>query len=260
MLNDYKQLYRNSITNKELLDMDKNELLMKYVETGNENYLSAAIYKFWYILNTKLNNNQNNKFIEPEDIYEMFIDSIMETCKNALWNNEEHSLYQDKKAPEKSINTIFSSKIINHFHACNRQKRKSSFDKIPLNEYTPNAGYYHHIDDVLKEDELKSLIVDFFSKKDYYSAYILDIILNNNVFDTNGDSIDFNRKKLKHHLMNIDNSYCQYFANNYNVPMDKINFSLKYVSNMSYDFMDRKIKSSLGTLMRNEKLIEYLNK
>ena len=163
MLSEYKQLYRNSISNEDILSMDKNELIMKYVETKNEEYLSAAIYKFWYILNNKLYNHKNNKFVEKEDMYEILIESIMETCVHALWNNPNHSLYNDKKAPEKSINKIFNSRIINHFHACNRQKRKSIYEKVSLTNFSPkqNNDYYNNIEDTVRNEELKSFIVDF---------------------------------------------------------------------------------------------------
>ena len=261
MLEEYKKSYEEYLQDPQLKQKDKNDLIKLYVETNEEKYLAAAIYKFWYILNNKINNNRNNKFVEPEDFYGMYIDSIIVTCENRLWCNKEHSLYNDKKAPEKSINTIFNSKIINYFHACNRQKRKSSFEKVSLTEYNSQDMFSSfELEEALNKKELKKLIVELFEKKDYYSSYILDMILHYNLFDRKDNKLIFSKKRLKHYLMKIDNEYCYYFSNAYDVDLDKVLYSLKYVQNMSYDFAEKKINSSLKSLYHNDKLIKFLKR
>ena len=258
MLTEYKQLYETSILDKKLKQKDKNELLMLYVDTGEEKYLSAAIYKFWYILSNKVSNNKNNKFIEPEDFYNMFIDSILETCDRKLWKNESHNLYQDKKAPEKSINTIFNSKIINYFHACNRQKRKLSFEKISLSNYTNQDYCTYNLNNNFNVLKLYNLIIDLFEKKDYYSSYIIDLIINNNLFDYKNGDLVLNKKRLKHYLMNLDESYFKYFSNYYNIDEEKVLFSSKYFKDVSYDGVDKKINNSLSILSHNDELKNIL--
>lgn len=263
-IEEYKQLYRNSSSESILKEMDKNEVLRKYVETGDEKYLSAAIYKFWYILNNKIYNNKNNIFIGVEDMYEMYIDSILKTCKNKLWLKESHSLYNDKKAPEKSINTIFNSKIINYFHACNRQKRKSNYNKISItnNDYiyhTSGFNLHEEMETTMFDEKMKSMIVDFFNKKDYYSSYILDIILTKDIFNKKNEQLNFNRKKLKHYLMTLDNVYCDYFAMEYGLEKTKVENSLKYINQYSYTSIESKIDNSLKNLSRNTLLKGYLN-
>lgn len=254
MLEEYKQIYKESIVDSNLHDLDKNELIRQYVQTSEERYLSAAIYKFWYILINKISNNKNNKFIEPEDFYGMFIDSIMDTCNNALWNDPAHSLYGDEKAPEKSINTIFNSKIINYFHACNRQKRKSIYEKVSLTDYTPTNVTSIQIEHVLNVEKIDKIITELFNKKDYYSSYILDLVVNNDTFDFKDGVSTFNRKKLKKLLMNIDTSYCEYFAERYGLDLNKVLYSLKYISGMSYDYVDKKIDISMNALKMNKEL------
>lgn len=261
MLAEYKQLYGEGIVDNNLKKVDKNELIRLYVSTNDEKYLSAAIYKFWYILNNKLASNKNNKFVEPEDFYNMYIDSILETCKNKLWENEEHNLYGDSKAPEKSINIIFNSKIINHFHACNRQKRRLSFEKVPLSIYECNdqSSYIHDINYGPGKAGIFNLVVDLFEKKDYYSSYIIDLIVNNNLFDYKGGELFLNRKKLKHHLMNLDEDYLNYFSNYYNIDKEKVRFSYKYFKDVSYERVEKKIENSLISLSHNEGLKDILS-
>lgn len=260
MLEQYKQLYRDNIKNKELENWDKNKLLIEYVATNDEQYLSAAIYKFWYILNSKISKNTNNKFIEKEDFYEMYIDSILDTCNNRLWEKKDHILYQDKKAPEKSINTIFNSKIINYFYSCNRQKRKSSFEKKSLQEDWDIALLLNNRNSYIsqKHKDINKLIVDLFNKKDYYSSYILDIIVNNDPFDVVNDKLIFNKKKLKHYLMTLDTDYYKYFSTYYNINIDKVLYSIKYIENMQYEYIDKKINKSLKSLFNNDELIKIL--
>ena len=260
MLSEYKNIYEKNIFNKELKQKDKNELIRLYVETNDEKYLSAAIYKFWYILNNKIANNKTNKFIEPEDFYNMYIDSILETCKNRLWEKESHNLYNDKKAPEKSINTIFNSKIINYFHACNRQKRKLSFEKISLS--TNDYWNQNILNKSIEEPNMTYIVLlvnELFNKKDYYSAYIVDFIINNNLFDYKNGELTLNKKKLKHYIMNIDENYLNYFSDYYKIDMEKVLFSYKYFKDISYTNADKKIDASLITLSHNKTLKNALN-
>lgn len=261
MLSEYKQLYEKSIFDKKIKQTDKNELIRLYVDTENEKFLTAAIYKFWYILNNKIYNNRSNKFLEPEDLYNMYIDAILETCKNKLWKDENHILYNDEKAPEKSINTIFNSEIINYFHACNRQKRKLSFEKISLSEYYEGekGSYSQDILKYMNRDHIYELVVDFFNKKEYYCSYIIDLIVNGNIFDSKNNELKLNRKKLKHYLMNLDEDYFHYFSEHYNIDLDKVMSSSKYFSNVSYEQIEKKIDSNIKMLSHNEKIIEFLN-
>ena len=264
MLEEYKNIYSNYTLDNDLKKKDRNELLRIYVDTGDESYLAAAIYKFWYILNNKLNNNKNNKFVEPEDFYGMFIDSILETCKNKLWLDKNHNLYNDKKAPEKSINTIFNSKVINYFHACNRQKRKPSFEKIALTEYVTCDSILKSdtskLDENITKENINDLIITLFNKKDYYASYILDMIVNHNVFSLKYNKISFNKKKLKHYLMNMSDDYCHYFSNNYQIDYDRVKYSTRYIKGMSYDYIEKKIDKSLNSLCHNEILINFLGR
>lgn len=257
MLAEYKQLYEENIKDKDLDDIDKNELIRKYVSTHEEMYLSAAICKFWYILKNRLSKNINNKFIEPEDFYSLYIDSILDTCKNKVWEKEGHILYGDERAPEKSINTIFNSKIINYFHACNRQKRKTMFEKVSFNggEYVVSIPF---TGDVKEKKDVNEIVADFFYRKDYYSAYILDLILNEDVFEMQNGKNVFNKKRLKHYLMSMDDSYYDYFSKSYDIEKERVDFSRKYTDNISYEQADREILRSLRTLYANKDVIDYV--
>lgn len=261
MLSEYKQIYEKNIVDDTLKTLDKNELIRQYVDTGNEKFLSAAIYKFWYILNNKLSSNRNNKFVEPEDFYNLYIDSILETCKNKLWKDENHTLYNDDKAPEKSINTIFNSKIINYFHACNRQKRKLSFDKFPISEYyeMEKSSYYQDVIKYMNRDNIFDLVVDLFNKKEYYCSYIVDLIVNNNIFDDKSNELKLNKKKLKHCLMNLNSDYFKYFSEHYNIDLDKVMSSSKYFSGVSYEQVEKKIETNLKNLSHNDSVIKFLS-
>jgi len=244
-LNEYKELYRNNMINNPSLN--KNDYIFKYVETNDERYLSGAIYKFWYILSGKSFIHKNNMFITQEELYEIFIDSILETCEKKLWLDAVSSLFNDKKAPEKSINTIFRSKILNKYYENNRQKRKINYNTI---EYKANSLEKSYNSLKLNNNEiLNKIIVDFFDKKDYYASYILDLIINDEVFDS--EKFNFDRKKLKHLLMTLSDDYYDYFSNYYNIDKNKVDFSKKYMT-QSYSDMDKKINKTLNSLLKNE--------
>ncbi len=257
ILSEYRALYEQSILDQELKQKDRNELIRLYVKTGEEKYLSAAVYKFWYVLNNKVFNNKNNKFISPEDFYSLYIDSILDTCTNKVWEDENHSLYKDEKAPEKSINTIFNSKVINYFHACNRQKRVAMFERVTF-DVGESIMRASPVESAVPGEDIKQVVVDFFYRKDYYSAYILDMILNENVFEFKDEKLSFSQKKLKHCLMTLDDSYYDYFSEHYNIEKEKVDFSRKYIDNISYNQADREIARSIGMLYANNGVINYI--
>ena len=255
MLTEYKQFYEKNIINKELKNIDKNELIRLYTKTQKEEYLSAAIYKFWFLLDNKCFLLKNNPYIFDEDLYNIYIDAILETCEKKLWENEKSSLYNDNKAPEKAINTLFKCRILNKYAANNRYKRKANYTNY-IYELT-DADALLEITDNDFDFESKSidLVVDFFTKKDYYTAYILDLILHDNVFIEE----QFNLKKLKHLLMTLDNSYFIYFSDYYGIDLQDIEYSKKYLTK-SYSEMDKKINKVFLFLSRNEELNQFLER
>lgn len=264
MFNEYKQLYMESAN---LLGdwkkIDKNELCRQYInlkdtELGNA-YMSAIICSFWYILNSKIASCKN-KYISAEDIYDLYIESIMKALNDHAWTNESSSIYNKDKGPEMAINTVFNCTVVNFFVASTRQKRKlyyetSSLDTEIIENLQDNS--------ITQQDTnvINDMIRTFFINKDYIKSFVLDIIINNEVFELDEDNyLIFNKKKLKHHLVTMDNNYCNYFSGLYGIDINEVYQGKKYIDLIPDTKVYAKIDKILRELKRTKEFTELLNK
>ena len=109
----------------------------------------------------------------------------------------------------------------------NKMKRQGEYDTSSLDEWIENIGddvpikelhYDEHTDHII--DYIKSL----FNHKLYESAYILDIIAFDNVFNTiDKDTNKFNERLLVDELEHIDDDYLIRFAVRYGIPCEEEN-------------------------------------
>ena len=113
---EYKRIYEqvaNTYIKDDWKNMDKNELCFKCCEfEGKDNkmyeaYLCAIIVRYWSLIGA--NYRQGKGAYSESECYDWLIDSINGTLSTKSWLNPESSLYNDKLAPDKSINVRMKS-------------------------------------------------------------------------------------------------------------------------------------------------------
>ena len=93
-----------------------------------------------------------------------------------------------------------------------------------------------------------SLIKEFFSKKQYLYAFILDAII---TVDLYNDESKLDIRKLRKYLRSLTDTDCKYFSYIYKLNIEEVLYSLKYFQNLSTEKLTNKIKECIMLLHDN---------
>lgn len=270
MLDEMKNsFYENANAISGWKKMSGNDLCFKYVESKEkndpltDNYLSAIIYKFWSVA-TKGYYSQGIKLASQEECYNWLIDSIQYVLEHHVWDDENHPLYKDKKAPEKAINVVFNSTKINYFVAQTRQKRKIDATSLSLDGISEQVSdsYFLPVYDNYDESSniVGKIVSDLYKHYEYFNAVCLDLILNEDVVDgtfavDNPNEIKYN--KLKTRIKNLDDKYCEIFSSLYGADLDDIKQTVEYLKKLDSSTLEVKINRLVSEL-RHDKMFKRM--
>ena len=246
MLNENRMIYQE-LADSLLPDWKKktkNELVIEAGKCENESlknaYIAAIMLKYW----NKLDNYYYKcKLVTtPEDIHSWLVMAVTYAVDEKPWEDPKQSIYGDPNGPDKVINRIIESKRLTFYQQLNRHKRKINSAIISLDTLTEEykdvfAPSYHESYNV----EYDTLVINYFNLKDYFMSFLIDAIMYEDVMDNKGLS----RRKLSSHLRNINDEYCEVFADRYNLPIDKVKQSIVYVNNISSYNLKNKVEYSL---------------
>lgn len=261
MLEEYREIFQQSarlIPNWNT--MDKNELCRLCIKHENDrsydNYLSALICRYWNLISKFYSISTN--LAEPDDCYNWLIDSITYALAHRQWDNPESPIFNDPKGPDKVINRCMKSSRLIFYQFKNRKKRRKEYQLISIDEIKENMNS----DSIDIEDtsftvdeetlDISFMIESIFNRKEYFLAFILDCICNDDVFDDISDGYVFNLKKLCKYFRNIDESYINYFSEKYNIDYDKVYQAAILAKNVPDSKLSSKIQEMLLRLKHSE--------
>lgn len=267
MLSEFRKSYEyvaNQIPNWNQLS--KSELCYRYVDLKDHNdskadiYLSGLIAKF--LKKAEVDYNlQPYKVITEENYYDLVVESIMYVLDKRIWDNPDSKLYHKSDSPEIAINMCLKSNKVNLYVYLQRDKRKLNQGIISLDGIQENAseGYFipYEDEDISAELYIKNLVKDYFQHKNYLDAFILDAVFNRDVFSDKNNTVEFNQAKLRSAIKSIDESYCKFFSRYYNIDLQEVKDSLKYVVNLTYTKLDTSI-NKLFKVLRNDKQLSLI--
>lgn len=239
-------------------DIDKYssiEIANKYLEckeSEKDLYISALICKSWTVLQYLFYKNNTN-LLSAEECYDIFIQTLYYVLKMQVWNDENNSLYQDKDGFVKAMSIAAQCRKKNYLHAQHRQKRLVNYNALSLEGIGEDCsdGYFTKYEEKynLEEDKLSTVIRNYFKKKDYVTAFVLEGILNFNLYTI---ETDFDIRKLRKYLRHINDSFCKLFSFKYNVSLEEVLHSRIYFEGLTQEKLDESIDKSISKLKNNK--------
>lgn len=224
-------------------DIDKSELLIR---AGNaegvdrDKYFAAVILKYWnklekYYYKCKL-------VATPEDVHTWLINAILYALDHKAWEDPESNIHNDPNGPDKVVNRAMESIRLTFYQQLNRHKRKVNSATLSLDTLIED---YDDVFNPASPETIESsmwnyIVVDYFNKKDYFVAFMIDIILYDDVVK---DKLD--EKRLNLYLRNIDDKYCVEFAHRYNYNVNDVIKASSYVTKLSNTIIRKKIEYTL---------------
>lgn len=253
---ELKQPFLNIVGSIDINKYNANDVVMLYNQSDNSHdknlYISILILKSWKILQSIYYKN-NNANLSEEDCYEIFLETLDYVCTQSVWLNKDSTLYNDKDAFLKAMNTTIQCRKKNFINAKFRQKRFANYDTISLDVITDeySDGYFtpYLPEYNFEEDEISNQIIRYFKSKDYITAFLLDSVINFNIFDDDNGMLDV--RKLRKHLRHLDDNFCAYFSIKYGLKENEVLYSRKYFSNIPQSKLDKKLYNAFTNLKNN---------
>lgn len=260
MFNEYKQIY------KECADLapgwsklSLTELCDKYIEYKDINkwladsYFSALVYKAWDRMEM-LYHTTRFCFL---NCYNIVIDSLLKIIESHIWTNKDSKLYNDPDAARIALNVVIKTKKMQAYDFEKSSIRKANIEACSLDELieeaddTINDGSVVTAMETVEEYDYNRIVKDFFSKKNYFAAILIDLLMQGYGFEnkpTSKYATGYNKRELKSAMLHLDDCYCRYFASRYNVDYIEVKDCLKYIFNCTSNRIDRNILFTLRML------------
>ena len=274
LLEEYKRAYKKTANNLENWEhINKNKLCNLYIENENNKtvagyYLSAIIYKYWYLIDKFYRLSPN--VVTPEDVYEWLIDSILYALEHRMWLNPESSIYNDTNGPDKVINRCMACRRFTFYQSINRKKRKDGFGTVSIDEMMEeyndsldaigDTSVVETFTDVDSDLTLKNYIKERFIKGDYMGAFFADIIsFTGDVFVINPKTNRYvlSKEKVANFFRDPGNHYTELFAKRYGVPLKEVNNQWKLWKGSSQERIEEELGSQLYILSKTPYIDNY---
>lgn len=248
MLDEIKNIYQE--TADCLLpnwrDINKNELIKIASTLSNgpekDGYISAIMLNYW---NKIVKYYYKCKMVaSPEDIHSWLFIALSYALDNKPWENPESSIYGDKNGPDKVVNTAMESRRLTFYQQLNRNNRKINSNLLSLDTLTQSYNdMFVPIYCDTYDYEVNEYVIDYFNKKDYFMAFLIDAILYEGVMTP-----DLNIKKLSAHFRKLDEIFCIRFSNKYKIKLDTVKKAVDELEKLSAYRFKNKVKYSLIVL------------
>lgn len=264
MLQEGKRIYEQCANLIEgWREMSKQQLADLYVQNEENKFLadayfSALMFKCWNLIGS--NYIKNPKITSPEDCYDNLLDSMQYSLKMRRWLQEDSNIYNDPNGFDKALNRRMKSLRLNKYVEAMRQKNRLNYMNVSVDKIIDLAGdiFFSEEDDVnidCAKEFAEDVVAESFKNKKYFRAFLFDIIISSDVFvKNNNNEYEFNHKKTCGFLRNIDDKYCKYFSERYDVDIERVIDASKYVTVLSTDDMNEMIDREFRKSRHDEKI------
>lgn len=255
MLSEYKELYKTAAdVIPDWTKKSKNDLCREYVKnksntTLKNGYFGAVMCKYWSLISKYHRMSANCASVE--ECYSWLVDSVACCLNMAMWENESSSIYNDPNGPDKVINRCMKCARLTYYQFINRQKRRDSFGILSTDELQELYG--SHGEEGIDFEEQPGIanisvnqeVLSYFAKKDYFVSFLLDCIVSTDVFDVNHS---FNIRKLVKTMSTLDDSYVDFFSDQYKLPYSDVSKAFTYLKAVPQGSMRKKVLQTLEKL------------
>lgn len=245
-------------SSEELIDIINNKSY-NHPEDENDIY-GLLIFRSWRALINILY-KQKNTSLSVEECYCIYLDALEYVIETTPWKNEDNSLYGDNSAFIKAMMQCTHSRKVNYVIAQHRQKRILNCNALSIDALNDDfkEGYFSRYHDSYSDTgkgSLHELIRELFNDGDYLYSFILDAVLNLDIFDTT-HNLDY--RKLRKYLRDINEAECANFSTSYNININEVNESLKSFQDLPTNKLTNEINRCMMMLKHNHTIKEVLN-
>lgn len=269
MINENYEILRScASTIPDWEKMSKSQLMRECIKhkpnsLDYQAYMSAILCKYWYLIKTY--KEIDKQFATEEDIYEWMCDALMYTLKNHKWDDSPEKYKEN--APASIFSTVFKCTRITAYQSSNRHKRKinptlSSIEKI-VDDYNVEPFYREDSDDlinnIITDCHILTVVKQYFEKHKFMHAFVVDNIVNGDVFGKVENGIYLNMSKMRQSLQKMeDEDYIRVFSETYGIDESDVKNAVKNITCMSNKKLNDSILLTLKELSVDNKIRDML--
>lgn len=248
---------------------NKNDLINKYIEYEHtdralaDGYMSAILCRYWKAIDKYYATSYRS--VSVETCYDWLIRSVLYAIQRRPWVDPNNKLYTDPNGPDKVVNRVIQSTRLGFYQQSNLPKRKVNFGTASLDALVEDLGEaapLPEIDDfkdLPMEMDIKNFIVDAFKNQEYLLAFMVDGIINYEVFErikepSGNVYSQFSLKKLSRHVRSLSPSYCERFSEDYGPAEEDVEKAAKIVRSFSRVKLQRIMNCNMKLLGRTKAL------
>lgn len=228
MLEETYNSYRALADEINWQEYNSNDLFFEYIKHENEpiaeKFYAAIVCRYWgYTGRLYL---QCNKRLPFEQCYDILIDTINYVLEKRVWENENNSMYQDSKGPDKAFHIVLKRQRAVLLANLNAYKRRTNVNTLSIDEiHEKYSDAAEGLFEIYDTSENIFSIVDFIkSRVDTLSIIILDKIC---------FSEWASLKKVIKLIKNLNESDYEYYNINYGISLDKYHQVIKEIGAMN---------------------------
>lgn len=265
MLERYKKMYEQRADEivpgwrKE----NKNALINLYIKYEHsdrvlaDGYMSAIMCRYWRAIDKYYATSHNS--VSVETCYDWLVRSVLYAIQRRPWVDPNNKLYTDPNGPDKVVNQVIKSTRLGFYQSSNAHKRKLNWGTASLEALVEELGEAAPVPEVddLKDAcldlDIKNLIQDAFKNNEYLLAFMVDGIINYEVFEQEKDSNGhcytvFSAKRLSRHIRALNSEYCERFSRYYEIDEQEVSRAAQTVHNFSRVKLKNGLRKNLSLL------------
>lgn len=258
---DWESVSKSTLINKYVDNMHKDSFLSNRI-------MAAIVYRYWDTIDTYY--RFNSHIATPEDCFDWVTNAILYAVEKQKWRDPLSVLHKEENAPDRVVNIKARMERLTYYQYIQYGKRKANlnssnfdFDFFITHESELNSydSEYSFLDMYELDNGAIRLIKDSLDKNEFLRAFIIDGIINSNVFlkkSSKDKQIVFKKSALKKYLTRFDLNYLKIFCNLYNQPMERISTAIKQIQQIS----SKELNYNINKELKNIKglLYKYIDK
>ena len=213
--------------------------------------LAVLMLRFWPTINKYA--AKSTTVASWDEVHDWVLDSIRYVASKRAWEQAGNTLVKNKRWADSAVHTRLKCTRINAYQASNRDKRIADYTSNSWEAMQEEFGDSFHSSLVEEEvdksaDYAYHLFTKYVERQEYFTALIVDAIVNHDVLEEDEKGSGLSVKKLKKHLTALDDKFWTWLKSEYNLPAERVKRIREVVESLSPKQIENNIQKTVQQL------------
>lgn len=198
--------------------------------------------------------NKSATVADWQDVHDWLVDSITYVAEQRAWEKPGSTLRERKHWADSAVNMRMKCTRINAYQASNRDKRYLDYTSASLESLEEEYGdafQQNFAEDplFLSDDEAYGLVKGYINHQEYFTALVVDAVVNHNVLEYNeAEGSQLSVKRLRKHLSTLPDDFARYLQEEYSVSEKQATSAVSAVRSLDGARLETNVRKTLQQL------------